>query len=96
MDVTVPPSQQLHNGPGLMMVFPLESEGLKLLAQGPFSLDISLYAPQDLVFVSAIPLSRKLYKHCPRLTSEPPNLASPIQGSSISEIQNLGKQNKRL
>lgn len=44
---------------GLMMVFLLESEDLKLLAQGHVSLDISLYAPQDLMFVSAIPLSRK-------------------------------------
>lgn len=45
--------------PGLMMVFLLESEDLKLLAQGHVSLDISLYAPQDLMFVGAIPLSRK-------------------------------------
>lgn len=41
------------------MVFLLESEDLKLLAQGHVSLDISLYAPQDLMFVRAIPLSRK-------------------------------------
>lgn len=41
------------------MVFPLETEDLKLLAQGHVSLDINLYAPQDLGFVSAIPLSRK-------------------------------------
>lgn len=84
--------------PGLMMIFPLESEDLELLAQGHVSLDISLYAPQDLVFVSALPLSRKcsIYTLPKNDNWTSQHIVPPIQGLSISEIQNLAKQNKRF